>query len=157
MELGNCTPKLADDLNGFVHQMSAFCRELEAYLDTDDPDIFVVLIRALEANRFATAADLRKAWSEELEAEPDDDVIARVYVMHHLLGPEWHVVFLHLYLRDYNDNFRDDTPEECPLYGDDVEEVESFWERTFRDFDSKRQREEAAARAWMNRRAKKAA
>lgn len=120
-------------------------------------DAFVVLIRALKVKPLATVEDLSKVCAAELNEQVPDDVIELAVTLHGLLGPEWHVTALHFYLLDMNDGARDDIQEECPLYGDDIEEVRDYWERTFNQFDAKRAQEEAAARAWLERRARKAA
>lgn len=140
------------------HHFGKACYALaKATKDEPGEDAFVVLIRALKANPLATAEDLSKICAAELDGHVHDEVIGLAVALHGLLGPDWHVTALHFYLLDFNDGVRDDTREECPLYGDDVGEVRDYWERTFNQFDAKRTKEEEAARAWLNRRARQAA
>jgi hypothetical protein len=106
-------------------------------------DALVVLIRTMEEDPLATVEDLAAAWAIELDDPADADTINLVHCLHRLLGAEWHVVALHFYLLDLNDGCRDisDTRDSCPLYGDEVEEVEEYWQRAFDEFDSKRAKE----------------
>jgi hypothetical protein len=125
--------------------------------DESGEEALVVMIRLLQENPVATIEELASALITELGEIADGDILSLVHCLHRLLGPEWYVAALHFYLLDVNDGCRDDTREECPLYGDDVEEVRDYWQRTFDQFDANRAQEEEAARAWFDRRARKAA
>ena len=118
----------------------------------------IILIRALQRDTLPTAEELAEEWAVELDTEPNREMIELFLGLHRQFGDEWYITCAHYRMREVNADCRgDETAEECPLYGDDIEEVREMWADRFSAFDDKREDEEAAAKAWLKRQQKKAA
>lgn len=137
--------------------MSEVCIEAERMVCNNE-DASIVLIRALQRDTLPTAEELAGEWAVELDTEPNREMIELFLCLHHQFGDEWYITCAHYRMREVNADCRgDETAEECPLYGDDIEEVREMWEDRFATFDVKRAKEEAAAKTWLKRQQKKAA
>lgn len=125
-------------------------------LGEERDEAWVVVVRALHSE--ATIGDLKAAWCKSLDMVPDDGLLSLTVTMYALLGPSWHLICVNRYLLQVNDDCRDDTREECPLFGDTIEEVQThWWERICNELDERLAEEEAAAERYRARKAKKAA
>lgn len=101
---------------------------------------WVVVVRTLHDNSEATVEDVKAAWYRELDFAPDQEIIELALTMHFLLGPDWHLICVNRYLLENNDDVRDKglRREECPLFGDSIEEVLThWWKATCDKFDEK--------------------
>ncbi|MPS28823.1 MAG: hypothetical protein E2576_11990 [Alcaligenaceae bacterium] len=137
--------------------MSEVCIGFERMVCNNE-DASIILIRALQRDTLPTAEELAEEWAVELEAEPNREMIELFLSLHRQFGDEWYITCAHYRMREVNADCRgDETAEECPLYGDDIEEVREMWEDRFATFDVKRAKEEAAAMAWIARQKKQAA
>lgn len=137
--------------------MSEVCIGFERMVCNNE-DASIILIRALQRDTLPTAEELAEEWAVELDTEPNREMIELFLRLHRQFGDEWYITCAHCRMREVNADCRgDETAEECPLYGDDIEEVREMWEERFATFDVKRAKEEAAAIAWIARQKKQAA
>lgn len=159
MTTDNPTSQAIDEL---TTSMQSVCCELENMFTASEEskEAVVMLIRALQREPTATAEVLAEEWAVELGDHPvDDEAINMALELHRLFGAEWYVICAHFRMRERNEDCRGvgETVEDCPLLGDDVDEVREIWADHLSAFEGKRASEEAAARVWLARQAKKKA
>ncbi len=151
----NATNTLA--IEKLAASMSKICIETERMV-CDNEDASIILIRAFQRDTVPTAEELADEWAAELDTPTNNEMIALFLFLYRQFGGEWYIICAHHRMREVNEDCRgDETAEECPLYGDDIEEVRDMWADRFSAFDRKREDEEAAAMAWLKRQQKKAA
>lgn len=134
--------------------MRTVCRKFDRFVcaSMKNAEAVLVLIRALERRPTPTAEVLAQEWADELGDHPvDGETINMALELHHLFGPEWYIICMHLRMREENVGARGEGDEDFPLYGDDIQEVREMWEENFEAFDRKRAEQEEAARAWLKR------
>jgi hypothetical protein len=140
-----------------VARMSKVCRIFEEMVCTDE-SATVILIRAMQNNSGNTMDELAEKWESEFDTPSNREMIELFFELRRLLGEEWYVICAHVSMREENEDCRgSETQEECPLYGDDIEEVRDMWADRFAHFDSRREKEQEIAKAWLKRQQKKAA
>jgi hypothetical protein len=146
------------NLEHFVALFGLACESFEHMINEVGTEPVVILIRALQENAWCTTADLMTEMAAETEVEVATSMVDMVRMLHDTFGPNWYLTSRHFWLRRKNDGCRGwESPEDCPLFGDDIEDVQGYWDSEFKAFDRRRAGELQAVQAWLRRQAKRAA